>query len=227
MEYRVENKYIVSETQIAYLKAELENVMAYDSNMTGNSYLIRSVYFDDVKDSNLFDNESGVDEREKFRIRTYNNDSTLIHLEQKGKTHGYTSKRSEAITYEDCRMYLQGFIPVPSKKDGFLKKKFYALTNINQLRPKCIVEYERTAFTEYAGNVRITFDRNISGTSDTATFFDEILPAVPTFLTGQHILEVKYDELLPDYIKRILNSVSLQRTAYSKYYYVRKNQNIE
>lgn len=84
-----------------------------------------------------------------------------------------------------------------------------------------IVEYERTAFVEPVGNVRVTFDKNIGGTTEIKTFFDEYIPAVPALPAGVHILEVKYDEFLPDYIKEILEIGSLRRTSFSKYYYTR------
>ena len=74
--------------------------------------------------------------------------------------------------------------------------------------------------------VIVRVDKNIVGTSEVECFFEDMLPAVPLLPTGQHILEVKYDEFLPDYIKQILNEVHLTKTAFSKYYYARKNQNI-
>ena len=40
--------------------------------------------------------------------------------------------------------------------------------------------------------------------------------------TGHHILEVKFDEFLPDYIYRNLQLNSLRQTAFSKYYLCRK-----
>ena len=39
---------------------------------------------------------------------------------------------------------------------------------------------------------------------------------------GAHVLEVKYDELLPDYIRKIIDFGSLQRCVFSKYYYARQ-----
>ena len=227
MEYRVEDKYIVTDAQIVCLQSELQSYMKHDSHIEEDAYLIRSVYFDDMCDSCLCDNEIGTDEREKFRIRTYNNDKSLIQLEQKSKTRGYTSKRSERISLDDCMKYIRGEIPDMNKEDGFLKKKLYVQASTRMLSPKCIVEYERTAFVEPMGNVRITFDKNISGTFEAETFWDEVLPGIPVLPSGQHILEVKYDEFLPDYIRKILNTGTLQRTSYSKYYYARVNQNIE
>ena len=111
-------------------------------------------------------------------------------------------------------------------EDGDLKKKLYALIRMSHYQPVQIVEYERIAMVEKKGNVRITFDRNIGGTAQIKTFFDPVLPCVPALPAGQHILEVKYDEFLPDPIGDVINSISLNRISFSKYYFTRKNQMI-
>ena len=227
MEYRVEKKYLVSEGQLVFLQKQLESCMAYDKyNLSGEPYTIRSVYFDDMYDSFLQENEAGTDNREKYRIRIYNGDLSLIHLECKSKLNGYTKKVKENLTREECLCYINKGPLALQPEDGFLKKKIYALNRLSRMQTVQIVEYERVAFVEEIGNVRVTLDRNIGGSTKVEDFMNptvELLPALPL---GMHILEVKYDELLPDYITRALRSVSLQRTSFSKYYYTRKNQMI-
>lgn len=227
MEYRVEKKYMVSQGQLLYLQRQLEDYMAYDEyHPDGEAYTIRSAYFDDMSDSFLQENEDGIDNREKFRIRVYDHDFSEIHLECKSKLNGFVKKEKENLTREECLCYINKELPVPGKEEGFLKKKVYAMNGLSRLAPVQIVEYERVAFVDTIGNARITLDRNICGTGQVNTFFDEAIPAVPALPLGIHILEVKYDELLPDYIVRILRTVSLRRTSFSKYYYSRKNQMI-
>lgn len=85
------------------------------------------------------------------------------------------------------------------------------------MRPVSIVEYERTAFVYPVGNVRVTFDRNIAGSKYTGLFLNPSLPLVPILNQGQHILEVKHDELLPSYITAALDTGCLEQTAFSKY----------
>lgn len=227
MEYRVELKYLVSELQLVFLQKQLEQIMTYDKyHPNGESYIIRSLYFDDLYDSCLEENENSTDYREKFRIRIYNGDPSEIHLETKEKIHGYTRKKKENLSYEDCMCYINKEPVILTAEDGDLKKKLYALIQMSHYQPVQIVEYERIAMVEPNGNVRVTFDRNIGGTSQTDTFFDEVLPLTPALPSGMHILEVKYDELLPDSIKEVLNSISLRRISFSKYYYTRRNQMI-
>ena len=92
----------------------------------------------------------------------------------------------------------------------------------NGLAPKVIVAYERTPFVYAPGNVRITFDRNIGSTTDLSGFFRENLPLRPVMPMGKHVLEVKYDEFLPDFLYDVMNLGSLRQSAYSKYYFCRK-----
>lgn len=219
MEYRVEQKYIVNEKQIKYLRSMIGEYMSLDSNIKGDSYLIRSIYFDDMVDSCLKENEAGTDDREKFRIRTYDNDSSLIRLELKGKMHGYTSKKACELDFIEANRLINREEIFGT--NDYLKTKISAEMQYRRLQPVCIVEYERTAYVDTIGNVRITFDRNISGCYELDTFFEEYLRSYPVLPTGLHVLEVKYDELLPDYLRGILGELNLRRESFSKYYYVR------
>ncbi len=235
MEYRVEQKYLINEKQIAYLMTCFEGIIGRDTHAPDGTYLIRSVYFDDMYDTCLRENEAGVDNREKFRIRTYNNDTDVIRLELKLKKNGFTRKRQTLVSYDeadslikrDCDELLQkyGWLDEGryAMEDSFLRKKLYSQMMTRRLQPVNIVEYERTAYVDKTGNVRITFDRNIGGTHDYNTFWDNILPAVPALPAGQHVLEVKYDEVLPDVYRRIISECDLNRTAFSKYCYQRRS----
>lgn len=226
MEYRVEQKYIITEEKAAYLKYKLEYLMDYDSHAKNGSYRIRSLYFDDFRDSFLEQNEAGNDFRQKFRIRTYNNSKDVIHLEIKKKERGYTRKEKENLTLVECNQLIQKERWIPSEEAGEVKKKLYTLMQLQRLQPVQIVEYERIPFVEKNGNVRITLDKHITGSSQVEAFWEEILPCIPVLPTGHHILEVKYDEFIPDILKKILNELSLQKTAFSKYYYARKNPHL-
>ena len=188
MEHRVELKYLVSDLQMTFLQKQLEQIMSYDKfHPNGESYVIRSLYFDDLYDTCLQENENSTDYREKFRIRTYNKETSVIHLETKEKIHGYTRKRKENLSYEDCMCYINKGPFLLKAEDGDLKKKLYASIQLSHFQPVQIVEYERVAMVERNGNVRVTFDRNIGGTNQIDTFFDDILPLAPALPMGMHI----------------------------------------
>ena len=221
MEYRVEDKYFITYDMMEYLRVRLKEVMDPDEHSADGTYLIRSIYFDDFKDSCLDENEAGVSKREKFRIRTYNNDPSFIRLELKKKENGRCAKESVAIDRETVLKILKRENRI-DQDSPFLMKKFWTQQRTGLLRPVNIVEYERSAFVEPNGNVRITFDQNIGTGTDTGLFFERQIGAIPILPMGMHILEVKYDEFLPDTIRDVLNIGSLQRIAYSKYYYSRR-----
>ena len=90
------------------------------------------------------------------------------------------------------------------------------------LRPKIIVEYDRVPYVYKLGNVRITLDKNISSSSAIDTFLNPTIPKRPIMPAGQHVLEVKFDEFLPDYIYQALQLRNLRQTAFSKFYLCRK-----
>ena len=221
MDYRHEMKFLVSDTDLEVIRYRLKPLMRLDEHQTGGSYLIRSLYFDDYEDSCMRENEDGIDNRRKYRIRIYDGSDEIIKLEKKIKYRNMTRKISAELTKEKCMIYMNGDAPSATMAGSALEKELYAEIKMNGMHPKSIVEYERTAFVEPRGNVRITFDRNISGCEKISGFFDRTLPAVPVLPKGQHVLEVKYDELLPEYIAGVLELGRLQQTAFSKYYYSR------
>ena len=81
MEYRVEKKYICTNMELAILKARLQAVMSIDKNQKEiDAYQIRSIYFDNYDNSSYFENDAGVDDRKKLRIRVYNKSRKTIKL---------------------------------------------------------------------------------------------------------------------------------------------------
>lgn len=225
MEYRHELKYTVSDADLELIRYRLMPLMRTDVHQEGRAYTVRSLYFDDFRDSCMRENEDGVDNRKKYRLRIYNGSDTLIKLEKKSKTRGMTKKVSVNVSKEDCLSYMQGkTIPI-HENSSELEKELFAEMQMHGMHPVSIVEYERTAFVEPMGNVRITFDRNISGSEKKELFLEEP-PLVPLLPKGMHVLEVKYDEFLPDYIAQALEIGRLQRTSFSKYYYARNYKNL-
>ncbi|MBE5877452.1 MAG: polyphosphate polymerase domain-containing protein [Lachnospiraceae bacterium] len=219
--YRHELKYLVDERDLVLLEDKLKSIMMTDKHYENGAYEIRSAYFDDYRDSALNQNLMGVSPRFKYRIRIYNGDSSYIHLEKKIKNHDMTRKESCRLSYEECRRLLSGQYQIQPEDEMFLKQ-FKAYAAMNLLKPKMIVAYERKAFICPDGNIRITFDRNISSVTDIEQFFSQDIVKRPIMESGKHVLEVKYDEFMPRYIKETLNDGKLDRTTYSKYYLCRK-----
>ena len=200
------------------LAGRLKNVMSQDIHQEGDCYEIRSLYFDDLWDRCLDENEAGVDRREKYRIRIYDPRSDVIHLEIKEKNRGLTKKRACDLSREECLAIMEGELPL--NPDGRAPLNSLQLQmRCARMEPKVIIAYERTAFVHPSGNVRITFDRNIMASRNREEFLeDRVSGMVPVLPAGMHVLEVKYDEFLPDTIAQQLEIGKLRKTAFSKYY---------
>jgi len=226
--YRHELKYVCSLAQLKMIEERIKHICRPDVHAgEDGKYGIRSVYFDDYKNSCFYENENGVDPREKFRIRIYNGSMDRITLECKKKRSGKTLKESMSLTRKQCDMLLTGegldeWVP---KEEEELLNKLMIQYRAKLLRPVVIVDYERTPFVYDIGNVRITLDCNLKGTTDIDAFCDAQVGGRPIMMPGYHILEVKYDELLPDYIYNALQLKNLRQTAFSKYYLCRKFTN--
>ncbi len=222
-QYRHEFKYFISSAQIPLLMSRISAFMQPDPHAGPDGvYGIRSLYFDDRENRCYYENENGTDPREKFRIRIYNRSSARITLECKRKEHGKTLKTVCPLTSAQAESLILDR-PLPdSALTAPLLRKLELLRRTEGMHPVVIVEYERIPYLCRDGNVRVTFDRNLSSASDPTLFFSQDLPKRPVFPAGQQLLEVKYDAFLPDYIYRSLNFGQLRQTACSKYYLCRK-----
>ena len=223
LKFRHELKYQVTAAQILMLKNRITHLIPMDSHVVKDGYYtIRSLYFDDQYDRCLLENENGTDPREKFRIRIYNASTEKISLECKRKERGKTHKVSCPLTVEQTRLLMEGkTIPDIASQPPLLQKLTVQMLT-RRLRPVVIVEYDRIPYVYKNGNVRITLDTNIRSSARVETFLDKTIPNRPVLPLGQQLLEVKYDEYLPDFIYRSLQLHSLRQTAFSKYYICRK-----
>lgn len=223
MKYRNELKYLYGWNELEVIKHRLQPLMRPDENAKNGEefYRIRSMYFDSYTDCCMKENESGIDNRKKIRIRIYNGSNHFIRLEIKHKRNGLTAKESCRLSLEQYNLILSGRMEELQLSEGPLRQLYVAVTTA-QMTPKVLVEYERTAFICPDGNVRITLDRNIRASDRIDEFFQEDFHGVPVLEGGIDLLEIKFDEFLPSYIETALGDVNFRRTAFSKYYLSRE-----
>jgi hypothetical protein len=224
--FRNEHKYVSPEFILQEIQARLDAILPRDEHSVvgrgGGSYANRSVYFDDYYDTCFRENEDGTDPREKFRIRIYNCSAKKISLELKQKEKGLCHKISCPVSAEMCAQIFRGEIPTLQNEMPFLLKKFICQMQFRALRPVVIVAYERVPFVWREGNVRITFDRNIRSSRRIEKFFDEDCEFRGVLPVGTNMMEVKFDEFLPDFINETIQTGRLGWTSFSKYYLCRK-----
>ena len=125
MNYRHELKFLVSDRQLEVIRYRLKLLMKQDAHQKRGIYTVRSLYFDDLNDSYMQENEDGIDNRRKFRIRIYEGDTSLIHLEKKIKYRGMTRKVMKEISKEDCLIYMSGYAPGLKPESDELEKEIF------------------------------------------------------------------------------------------------------
>lgn len=218
MKMRHEIKHEITYHDMIILRKRLQTVMKRDSYAKDGIYKIRSLYFDNISDKALREKIDGVNHREKFRIRYYNDDTSFIRLEKKSKKSGLGNKQMAPLTLEEAQKIIDGdYEWMKSCKDRPLILELYTKMVLQGLRPKTIVDYTREPFTFDAGNVRVTLDYNIRTGLKCTDFLNSDCITIPAGDTNTIILEVKWDNYLPDIIKDIVQLEGRRGAAFSKY----------
>lgn len=216
MQFRHEIKHEISFADAAALRARLGAVCKPDGNSQNGKYFIRSLYFDTPDDRALREKLDGVRDREKFRIRLYNNDPSFIRLEKKVKRGSLGYKLSERLTEDEARSLADGKYEWAKDDPRPLLKELYRHSRIAGLGAKTVVDYTREAIVFEAGNVRVTLDYNIRTGLFGKELFGGNMPTLPV-PDSPIILEVKWDNYLPSIIKDIVRLDNRRAGAFSKY----------
>ena len=214
--YRHEWKHEISYADLLAIRQRLRAVAESDPHAENGRYLIRSLYFDNLSDKALREKIDGVNMREKFRIRYYNGDPSVIHLEKKSKRAGLGTKYSAELTKDEAQSIVDGELDWMMASGRPLVQELYCKMRYQGLRPKTIVDYTREPFIYRPGNVRVTFDYDIrTGLSST----DFLNPACVTVPAGDApiLLEVKWDAFLPSVIRDCVQTPGRRVEAFSKY----------
>ena len=227
---RHELKYFINEEQYFVLSGILDQVLQRDPfGDEYNEYHIRSLYFDTAFNTALYDKIDGNPDRDKYRIRIYNFSDRTIKLECKTKVRDLISKRSHTIPRLLCEQLIAGDpTGLETTRSGLLNDVYREMT-VNLLRPAVLVDYVREAYLHPAEEVRITFDKQLRTGMWSRDLFDPRVPTIPPFDENWMILEVKYNQFLPPYIRDILNTYCAGAcpSAISKYTWCRRFEELE
>ena len=216
MDYRHEWKHELNYLDLLTIRQRLRAVMEPDPHAVEGKYFIRSLYFDNMSDKALREKIDGVNMREKFRIRYYNGDPSVIHLEKKSKVNGLGTKFSAPLTAEEAQMIVDHDVDWMLASEFPLIQELYCKMRYQGMAPKTIVDYTREPFIYRPGNVRVTFDYDIrTGLSCT----DFLNPDCVTIPAGDApiLMEVKWDEYLPSIIRDAVSVPNRRVGAFSKY----------
>ncbi len=215
--YRHELKYQISEREAGLIESRLKECAELDRHAAGGSYLIRSLYFDDIWENAYKDKQAGTVSRRKYRIRIYNFSDDHISLESKAKRGSYILKRSAVINRDELDRILKGDFGFLLQREEEVLHEFYVACVSDGLRPSVIVDYDRTPYVYGPGTVRITFDEHVRSGFLSYDIFDSSIPTYEIFDMGKLIMEVKYTEYLPEAVKDLIEPGSSVQMSASKF----------
>lgn len=223
---RQEFKYYIKKSDVAHIKNFLSANLFEDSNSINGSYKISSLYFDTFNDDDLNQKLDGIKYREKYRLRTYNGDLKTAKFEIKRKLNNCIEKISVSLNEEDAKNIQKGDF-TPLDKYAVLDYVPHRMNYLGYL-PIGIVSYERYAYYLPINNIRITIDCNLA-TNGFSSHLSEIksIPLHGVQNKNLEILEIKYEDFIPDSILVFLSRFKSVRSSVSKYSLCRVHNNTE
>lgn len=218
---RNELKFLLSYAEYMLISSRISSVLDYDKNSGRDGYFIRSIYLDDLKESCYNQKMDGISDRKKYRIRAYNNSPNYISLECKEKHNRWVYKTNSVIDEKICNAVINDDYSILEDCSEQVCREVYAISKERGLKTSVIVDYHREAYVYPVSNLRITFDKNLhaGGVNGFFMFNDNISDEIslPVYINNSVILEVKYDNYIPEFIRRIIPSYVGKPLSISKY----------
>lgn len=214
---RKELKYLLSLSEVHYLKQKLAAVMEKDAHNGQEGYRVRSLYFDSLFDTDFEDKVAGYDKRQKVRLRVYDSKDETVKLELKEKVGTAQRKRSLLISRAEAERMIKGDYSFLMERPEPMAHQLYTFLLTRGYRPKCIVEYDRVAYLRRENDIRVTFDMNLRATEADFDLFNDHLMLYPVASPNEVTLEVKYNGFLYSYIKNLINHANRMQISNSKY----------
>jgi hypothetical protein len=215
---RHELKYYINYFEYLALRSRLKYVLQQDHHsLDDDGYYIRSLYFDDPENSDMHAKQAGLLNRKKIRIRIYNHSDRLIRLEKKSKFNQLIKKEAVQISRQEYEAIISSNINFLREAGTQTSLMFYSEFKRCFLQPKVIVDYKREAYVLPYMGIRVTFDKMLCAGTVLTDLFDPEQIMLKAMESNTVIMEVKYDSILPDYIRSLIQMASRGRTAISKY----------
>ena len=211
---RYELKYILTKEQTEYLRERLVGHLYVDQyGMTS----IASLYYD-TPDYRLI--RASLDKpkfKEKIRLRSYGlaTKTSPVYLELKRKYDGVVYKRRVSSTIPDVDMFFHKEGNAGSK--GQIAREIeYFRDYYNNLIPACLIIYDRVAYYEMNGDLRLTIDYNPRYRMKDLNLTTS-MEGKPLLNEGETILEVKVQGSMPLWLAHILDEGGIKKSSFSKY----------
>ena len=211
---RYELKYVLDATQRAFLERRLEGHMRIDRYGITS---IASLYYD-TPDYRLI--RASIEKppfKEKIRLRSYGlaDASSPVFLELKRKFDGIVYKRRVQTTIPEVDRFFSREGDVPA--DGQIAREIsYFRDFYGSLVPSCLIIYDRAAYFEPGGDLRLTLDGNPRYRVDELDLTTS-MEGTPLLDEGDSILEVKVQQAVPLWLSAILDEARIHQASFSKY----------
>jgi SPX domain protein involved in polyphosphate accumulation len=229
---RYERKYYIANDKLEELRNRLMPFVKPDvnskvSNGGLSQYTVRSIYYDTPFMEYYYEKKEGLEYRNKFRIRVYDQHKPgdVAFLEIKRKLGNRIKKHRSTLLVENLKNLLctgctEDYIITSPKSSRALKdsSKFMYYYYKKSLKPVNLISYEREAYHgKFDPGVRITFDKNVRSTIYPK--IDEIYSEhrAKNITPGHFIIEIKYYETMPVWAKSIIEEFKLNLEAISKF----------
>ncbi len=222
---RHEFKYEIAPLQYQVLKKKVALLFKPDP-FAGpeGGYYIRNLYFDDFRNTALFEKCAGIYLRKKYRMRIYDFSDAKIKFERKTKFGEYILKESAGLTREEADKMITGDFSFLADTENHLLKTAYIESRQNLLQPVVIVEYYREAFYDPVSHVRITFDSSLRTGLGSVSLFDAHVPTMQVVAEPNVIMEIKFSGTFPYYIQGLFSQDTQPRVAIGKFALCRAQQ---
>ena len=214
---RNELKFFLSRADYEYARNMLCELMHCDEYASEDGYPLRSLYFDTIADESVIEKLDGVESRDKYRLRSYGSEYPWVKLERKRKYNDYVSKTSVVLSNDDARALMNGDYHTLLQHDAVGARSIYFDFARQYLHPVALIDYIREPYTLPYNEIRVTFDKNISVSTDHLDMFDWNAETRQIQSHEVVIMEVKYNVCLPSWFKDVLSFESGTSAAIGKY----------
>ena len=211
---RYEMKYILSGSQTEYFKKAVEGHMKIDKfGLTS----IASLYYDTPNYRLIRTSIEKPPFKEKIRLRSYGiaTEQSPVFLELKRKAYGIVYKRRVQSTIPLVNKFFRGVGDICA--GGQINREITTFRDYYEnLAPACLIIYDRIAYFQPDGDLRLTIDHNPRYRYDdldltTSMDGNSLLPQ------GSTILEVKVQQAVPLWLSEILTKGKIYKGSFSKY----------
>ena len=211
---RYELKYLLTAEQTNFLREHLKGHMEVDQY---GKTSIASLYYDTPTYQLIRTSVEKPEFKEKIRLRSYGiaTEESPVFLELKRKAYGIVYKRRVQTTIPLVHKFFSGegdiCAPGQINKEITVFRDYY-----KTLVPACLIIYDRTAFFEPGGDLRLTIDENPRYRTDDLTL-TRSMDGISLLGEGCTILEVKVQEAVPLWLCDILSAGGIRKGSFSKY----------